>query len=190
VAKGIRNGDTRNGDTRDGRGRFRPGQSGNPAGKKLGTLNRATLLGRWLAEADADRIAQAVIRRALEGDTIAARFVLARVDAKPRGRPVRLDLPTAATLAERFDAVFVELAAGRVTPDEALTIAGFLERHGKATCGLAREPVPAAPAAAPRGAAAPPPHLHFSSTVQATPVPTTPVPATRRRAAARRGAAS
>ena len=183
MAKSKRAG-TRNGDTRDGRGRFRPGQSGNPAGKKPGTLNRATLLGRWLAEADADRIAQAVIRRALEGDTIAARFVLARIDAKPRGRPVRLDLPTDATLAERFDAVFVELAAGRVTPDEALALAGFLERHGKATCGLARESVPVPPSRAFRGEAAPP-HLHFSSTVQATPVS-----ATRRRAAVRRAAAT
>ena len=170
--------------TRDGRGRFRPGQSGNPAGKRPGTLNRATLLGRWLAEADADRIARAVIRRAAEGDAIAARFVLGRIDAKPRGRPLRLDLAADATLGERFDAVLVELAAGRVTPDEALALADFLERHGRATCHLVRAPraatAPATPAAP---VEAVPSRLHFPCKLQEAPVSTK-----RRRVRVRRSA--
>jgi hypothetical protein len=40
---------------RDARGRFQPGCSGNPAGKKPGTLNRATILKRVMAEGDEER---------------------------------------------------------------------------------------------------------------------------------------
>ncbi|HUA51195.1 MAG TPA: DUF5681 domain-containing protein [Candidatus Sulfotelmatobacter sp.] len=124
--------------SRDARGRFEPGHSGNPAGKQPGTLNRATVLARALAAGDAERIAQSIVERALAGDMVAARFVLARIDPRPRGRAVELDLPADAPLAERFDAVLAELAAGRITPDEALTLARFLERHGRVTCGADR----------------------------------------------------
>ena len=150
--------------SRDARGRFEPGHSGNPAGKQPGTLNRATVLARALAAGDAERIAQSIVQRALAGDMTAARFVLARIDPRPRGRAVELDLPADAPLAERFDAVLAELAAGRITPDEALTLARFLERHGRVTCGEDRpraarptEPAAPAPESRPEPAPSPPP---------------------------------
>ena len=83
---------------RDARGRFVPGRSGNPAGKKPGTLNRATRWRQMFDEGDAVEAAQLVRARVRKGDLTAARFVLDRVDPKPRGRTITLDVaPAAAT---------------------------------------------------------------------------------------------
>jgi hypothetical protein len=49
--------------TRDANGRFLPGQSGNPAGKKPGTRNRATTLREALKDGE---------------DAAAARFIVDR----------------------------------------------------------------------------------------------------------------
>src|SRR5580700_4921510 len=61
---------------RDARGRFQPGSSGNPAGKKPGTLNRATLLKRVMADGDDEQIAKLILERARKGEWGPMRFVL------------------------------------------------------------------------------------------------------------------
>ena len=78
---------------RDTKGRFRPGCSGNPAGKKTGTRNRATLLREALRDGEDATLARVVIDKALAGDAVAARFLLERLEPKPRGRPIHLDIP-------------------------------------------------------------------------------------------------
>ena len=60
---------------RDESGRFLPGQSGNPAGKRPGTKNRATLM----AEGEAEALLRLVVEKALAGDGVAARFLLGRI---------------------------------------------------------------------------------------------------------------
>src|SRR5579872_6376859 len=85
---------------RDAHGRFLPGCSGNPAGKQPGTRNRATLLREVLREGDDHAMARLVVDRAVGGDAVAARFCLARLDPKPRGRPIALDLPEGARSIE------------------------------------------------------------------------------------------
>src|SRR6266566_4683361 len=52
---------------RDANGRFLPGRSGNPAGKKQGTRNRATLLREALADGEDAQVARIVIDKALAG---------------------------------------------------------------------------------------------------------------------------
>ena len=70
---------------RDANGRFVPGQSGNPAGKKSGTRNRATLLAEALRDGEGEAAARIVIDKALAGDAVAARFLLDRLTPRPRG---------------------------------------------------------------------------------------------------------
>src|SRR5713226_7125341 len=53
---------------RDERGRFVPGQSGNPAGKLPGTRNRATLLRAALDSEDGPAMARVIIDKAVAGD--------------------------------------------------------------------------------------------------------------------------
>jgi hypothetical protein len=121
--------------TRDANGRFLPGQSGNPKGKLLGTKNRATLMAEALAEGEAEALLRLVVEKALAGDGVAARFLLGRIYAKPRGRTIRLALPKGARpgdVVAAFNATLAAMAAGEITPEEALVITRVLEGRVRA----------------------------------------------------------
>jgi hypothetical protein len=110
---------------RDANGRFLPGQSGNPGGKRPGTRNRATLIREAFAEGEEMTVARAVIDKAKTGDTVSARFLLGLLCPRPRGRAIVLDLPvdmSAGDTVAAFNTTLLAMAAGEITPDEALTI--------------------------------------------------------------------
>jgi hypothetical protein len=116
---------------RDAQGRFRRGCSGNPAGKKTDTRNRATILKEALRDGEDATIARVVIDKALAGDAVAARFLLERLEPKPRGRAIHLEIPAgespAGEVVATFNAALRAMAAGEITPDEAVAVARFLE---------------------------------------------------------------
>jgi hypothetical protein len=184
--------------TRDGRGRFLPGQSGNPAGKKPGTQNHATRLLQWLADTEEAQAMRALIAQAIKGNVAALRILLDRIDPKPRGPAITLALPDAASVADKFDAAFAHMAAGEITPEEALMVARFLDQRKKAiTADDAAAPVDHAPTGTPALVTEPPPappqprgeDLHSASILQESAAVAAPAPAfTRRRAAARQRA--
>jgi len=110
---------------RDAGGRFLPGQSGNPAGKRPGTRNRATLIRQAFAEGEEMVVARAVIDKAKDGDAVSARFLLGLLCPRPRDRAITLDLPDgmcAGDTVAAFNTTLLAMAAGEITPDEALTI--------------------------------------------------------------------
>jgi len=110
---------------RDAAGRFLPGQSGNPAGKLPGTRNRATLIRAAFAEGEEMVVARAVIDKAKDGDAVSARFLLGLLCPRPRDRAITLDLPdgmSAGDTVAAFNTTLLAMAAGEITPDEALTI--------------------------------------------------------------------
>jgi hypothetical protein len=117
--------------TRGADGRFLPGSSGNPAGKKPGTRNRATILREMLASGEDAKLARIVIDKALAGDVVTARFLLDRLEPKPRGRPIHLDLPegesAAGDVVAAFNSTLHAMASGEITPDEAVLVSKFLE---------------------------------------------------------------
>jgi hypothetical protein len=115
---------------RDGNGRFVPGCSGNPAGKKPGTRNRATVLREALGAGEDIAAARIVIDKALSGDLVAARFVVGRLEPPPRGRPIELDLPQGASASDivaAYDVTVRAMATGEITPDEALQVSRVLD---------------------------------------------------------------
>jgi hypothetical protein len=110
---------------RDASGRFLPGQSGNPAGKRPGTRNRATLIREAFDEGEEMAVARSVIDKAKSGDVVSARFLLGLLCPRPRGRAITLDLPadmSAGDTVAAFNTTLLAMAAGEITPDEALTI--------------------------------------------------------------------
>jgi hypothetical protein len=173
---------------RDARGRFQPGCSGNPAGKRPGTLNRATILKRIMAEGDEERIAGMIVERALAGEWGALRFVQDRLEPKPRARPIELDFPENATVAEMSEIVLRATAAGEISPEEALQMMRLLEKLEDQRCTawaaamVQGHPAPATRPTAARRPADPPddtrPDLHSASI---TPSPAEPAASTRRR---------
>jgi hypothetical protein len=134
--------DTKDIAARDGNGRFLPGQSGNPAGKKPGTRNRATALRAALADGEEKAAARIVIDKALSGDAVAARFIVDRLMPRPRSRTIELDLPAGAGAADILaasNATIAAMAAGEITPDEALTVTRVLDGRLRALKAAARE---------------------------------------------------
>jgi hypothetical protein len=119
---------------RDAHGRFVPGRSGNPEGKKPGILNRATALKTALRDGEDEGAARVIIERAVRGDGVAARFLIGRLEPRPRGRPVTIDVPENAGpggVIAAYDATLAALIAGEITPDEALTVGRFLAQRVK-----------------------------------------------------------
>ncbi|MBV9523129.1 MAG: hypothetical protein JO010_10075 [Alphaproteobacteria bacterium] len=128
---------------RDARGRFAAGCSGNPAGKKPGTRNRATALRQAMAEGEEVAMARLLLDKALAGDLVTARFCLDRICPRPRARGVVLDLPPEMTglpaVVAAFNAALRALAAGEITPDEAAKIGRFLESRRNVLDAVQRE---------------------------------------------------
>jgi hypothetical protein len=58
---------------------FRPGQSGDPAGKPKGARNRATVAAEALLEGEAEMLTRKAIELGLSGDTTALRLCLERL---------------------------------------------------------------------------------------------------------------
>ncbi len=128
--------------TRDANGRFMAGQSGNPAGKKPGTRNRATLLREALADGEEIRVARIVIDKALAGDGVAARFLIDRLMPRPRDRAIELDLPEGNTAVDALaasNATVAAMAAGEITPDEALRVTRVLDGRLRALKAAVKE---------------------------------------------------
>jgi hypothetical protein len=115
------------GSGRDAAGRFVAGQSGNPAGKRPGTRNRRTLLMAALRDGEDLTAARVVIDKAVSGDAVAARFLVALISPRPRGQTIHLDLPEDdCNVVAAFDATLRGLADGEITPDEAVVVSRFL----------------------------------------------------------------
>ncbi len=107
-------------------GRWKAGESGNPAGRKPGTGEVARL-----RAAIADRVPEllaAMMTRALEGDVGAARLLLERAIAPLKGieQAVELQLPADGTLTAKASAVLSAAAAGELAPGQAAQLIAAL----------------------------------------------------------------
>jgi len=118
-----------------GGGRFRKGQSGNPAGRRPGCRNRATLAVEALLEGEAQALTRKAIELALEGDTTALRLCLERIVPQQKSRTVTVELPCidrVEDLAGAIGSVFQEVAGGRLRLDEGAALVGMLESKRRA----------------------------------------------------------
>jgi hypothetical protein len=133
--------------------RFQPGQSGNPAGRRRASRNKATLAAAALLDGEALGLTRRAVEAALAGDMLAMKLCLERVLPRCQERPVAFSLPSLAAVgngdidepspqnvARAMNAVTTALACGEITPGEAATIAGVYETFVR-TAGVAREKV-------------------------------------------------
>jgi hypothetical protein len=116
-----------------GRARGRPfekGRSGNPAGRRTGSRNKATSAAAALLEGESEAPTRKAVELALVGDPTAMRLCLERILAPCRERTVKFALPpieSAADIAAAMKAVTSALADGAITPGEAATIAAVVD---------------------------------------------------------------
>lgn len=103
-------------------GRFKPGQSGNPAGKPRGSRNKATLAVEELLDGEAETITRKAIELAKAGDMTAIRLCMDRIAPPRKDRPVTFALPQLQAPADAVGAaaaIVLAVASGELTPWEA-----------------------------------------------------------------------
>jgi hypothetical protein len=121
-----------------GRARGRPfekGRSGNPAGRRTGSQNKATSAAAALLEGESEALTRKAVELALVGDPTAMRLCLERILAPCRERTVKFELPpieSAGDIAAAMKAVTSALAGGAITPGEAGTIAAVVDTFVRA----------------------------------------------------------
>ena len=107
-------------------GRWKAGESGNPAGRPPG-VGEIGKLRAAICERVPELLA-AMMTRALEGDVGAARLLLERAIAPLKGieQAVTLQLPNAGTLTAKATAVLNAAAAGDLAPGQAAQLIAAL----------------------------------------------------------------
>lgn len=100
-------------------GRWKPGESGNPSGRKPGSGEVAKLRASIAQHVPA--IVTKLVAQAKAGDAAAARLLLERVlpPVKAAEQPVAIVLPTESTLTDQGRAVIVAAGAGELAPGQA-----------------------------------------------------------------------
>lgn len=116
---------------RDERGRIVKGHSLNPAGRKQGSRNRASLAAQSLIDGRAEALINLACMQAARGDSLILKCLLDRILPPKRDAPIELDLPkikNPSDLGKASKELLRALAAGEVTPSEASTVAALLDQ--------------------------------------------------------------
>lgn len=114
------------------RGRFKKGQSGNPAGRPKGSLNQTTLDCQELLNGEAKHITRKAIEKALSGDITALRLCLERILPPRKENPLYVNLPTMKKQSDmkQFTAALLEaVKGGEITINEAQGIMEIAKIH-------------------------------------------------------------
>jgi len=111
--------------------RFQPGQSGNPAGRPPGSLNKQTLAAQEAMIERAQELIDSIVDRAKNGESAAMRAVMERLAPTGRNRRIAIDLPVIKTPEDAELALSVvtdELSAGNLTISEASALVNLIDR--------------------------------------------------------------
>jgi hypothetical protein len=109
---------------------FAPGQSGNPAGRPVGSRNKATLAIDALLDGEGEALTRKAIELAKAGDMQALKLCMDRIVPPRRDRPVTFTLPKIegpADAASSMAAILQAAATAELTPMEAGEIAKLLD---------------------------------------------------------------
>lgn len=114
-------------DARGPKGRWKPGQSGNPAGKAPQNVSRRLLM------ENAERLTSKAIEKALEGDTAALNLCLSRIAPalKQQAAPIQLEMPATDNLLDQAQRILKATTDGELPPDIATQLMQTLTTTAK-----------------------------------------------------------
>ncbi|MBF0628543.1 MAG: hypothetical protein HQL91_10045 [Magnetococcales bacterium] len=110
-------------------GRFRPGKSGNPAGRPRGTGFSARL--RAELEAHGVEVVESVLNAAKGGDMRAAKLVLERIlpPLRPTAEPLRMSIPLDEGLASAGEAILQAVVGGQISLEAGRDLIGMVSQQ-------------------------------------------------------------
>ncbi len=112
--------------------KFKPGQSGNPAGKPSGARHKTTIAAQALLDGEGEALTRKCVELALEGNIPALRLCLERILPPSRERPVKISLPNTSS-AEGIDQAAEEILKGVATaqllPAEGTALSNIIEKR-------------------------------------------------------------
>jgi hypothetical protein len=110
-------------------GRFPPGVSGNPAGKPKGARHKTTVLLESIMRDNAEKVMNAVLKSAQQGDTAAARLIIDRVAPARKDATIEFELPQIKTTSDAVaatGAILQAVSAGDISPGEGETLSSMV----------------------------------------------------------------
>jgi Family of unknown function (DUF5681) len=114
---------------------FEKGQSGNPAGRPVGSRNKATILAESMFQGEAEAIIRLAIDKAKQGDMTAIRLCLERVFPRLRDRATLFDLPPINGAPEALAAMTTIVAGvrgGELTAAEGSDLSKLVDHYLRA----------------------------------------------------------
>lgn len=109
---------------------FKPGQSGNPAGRPKGSRDRRNVVAAEFAK-EGSAIARVVIEKAKEGDMGAAALVLQRLSPplRPQAEKVTFDFDPSLPIAEQGTSIVAAVSRGEIDPDTGKMLLDMIAAH-------------------------------------------------------------
>jgi Family of unknown function (DUF5681) len=110
--------------------KFKPGQSGNPAGRTKGSRNQMTLAMEALLDGESEALTRKAIELALGGDIPALRLCLDRILPPRKDRPINFEMPAIAAIADApaaMASITSAVANGDITATEAADVSRLIE---------------------------------------------------------------
>ena len=115
-------------------GPWKPGESGNPAGRPAGARNKTTLAAEALLDGEAEELTRLAIDKAKEGDMTALRLCMDRLLPPRKDRHVCFDFPKmekASDVVTASASIVSAVARGELTPTEAAELMKIVESFAR-----------------------------------------------------------
>ena len=114
------------------KGRFKPGQSGNPAGRPKGARHKSTMAALSLLEGEAQALTRKAIEEAMGGNMVALKLCLERLVPAAKERPVDIAFPEvsdASDLAKLTGTLLAAVGDGSLDCGQAASLSKVIDAH-------------------------------------------------------------
>ena len=132
-----RKGNSKPANTRHNSGQWLKGKSGNPTGRKFGSMNNVTIASANLFEDEGEALTRKLIELALAGNVACLRHAVDRLHPVKRSAPIKLEgMPAVQDIESAAEAsafLLEKVSTGEVSPQDAEMVSRLVDKLINAT---------------------------------------------------------